>query len=599
MICSLLISTNAFAEDEIESSALETYEESTAEGIYESIPETFEESVDAFDDVYEDDIYINPVYDNELNESSLTNDIEIYSMRSISNPCYYSWSEVVNAVRQAMTSRSASLTIDYESSEPLATGWLKLLLSDIMEETSSAVEGDYLECHFGGCKSSRKTSQRNGIYHHQLTLTFTYYTTADQEAVVTEWVSKLLKSFNFTSSTSDYDKIKTIYDWLTSNVSYDYTNLNNDSYKLKYSAYAALVNRTSVCQGYTGLAYRLLKESGIDVRIITGTSSGERHAWLIVKLDGLYYNLDPTWDAQQSAYKYFLRGDNNFSNHYRAAEFLTDSFYQRYPMANSNYSYSKSVTKTKEFVTRLYQVCLGRNPDASGLQAWTNQLASGVNTGIQAAYGFVFSGEFLNKNLCNEDYVKLLYKAFLGREADASGLKAWVGTLESGKTREHVFNGFAMSTEFGNLCKEYEILRGESIPEPTYGVLPSGNCSVCGKEDGITGFVTRLYRVCLNREPDMGGLNAWCNVLRSHESSGSEVAYGFIFSSEFINKNLSNEDYVEHLYKAFMGRDSDAAGKSAWIKVLEKGESRKHVFDGFVGSREFTEICNSYGILRD
>ena len=36
----------------------------------------------------------------------------------------------------------------------------------------------------------------------------------------------------------------------------------------------------------------------------------------------------------------------------RAAEFLTDSFYQRYPMANSEYAYSKSITKIKELSTK-------------------------------------------------------------------------------------------------------------------------------------------------------------------------------------------------------------------------------------------------------
>ena len=52
-------------------------------------------------------------------------------------------------------------------------------------------------------------------------------------------------------------------------------------------------------------------------------------------------------------------------------------------------------------------------------------------------------------------YIKLLYRAFLGREADAAGLSSWINVMERGTTREEVFNGFAMSTEFRGLCSQY------------------------------------------------------------------------------------------------------------------------------------------------
>ena len=251
------------------------------------------------------------------------------------------------------------------------------------------------------------------------------------------------------------------------------------------------------------------------------------------------------------------------------------------------------------FVTRLYRVCLSRKPDAGGLKYWKSQLEKKEITGVQAAYGFVFSKEFNGKNLCNEDYVEQLYEAFMGREADAAGELAWVKLLESGTTREEVFNGFALSKEFSGLCSQYGIEQGSGIEIPKFGTTPTASCTICGKEDGVTGFVTRQYQVCLNRKPDGAGLKDWCSQLRNHTATGREVAYGFIFSQEFIGKKYSNADYVEHLYEAFMGRSSDAAGKKMWVDYLNKGWSREKVFDGFVGSQEFTGICNSYGIVRD
>lgn len=270
------------------------------------------------------------------------------------------------------------------------------------------------------------------------------------------------------------------------------------------------------------------------------------------------------------------------------------------PAANNNNSGNDSGTKIEQFVTRLYDVCLDRDPDEGGMNDWVNRLSNGTETGTSAAYGFIFSQEFQNRNFCNNDYVKQLYRAFMGREYDSDGLAGWVNGLESGMTREEVFNGFAQSAEFGNLCNEYGISLGNGIAIPQYGTVPKGKCSVCGATDGVTAFVTRLYNVCLDRQPEEAGLKDWTDNLWAHTKSGKDVAFGFIFSQEFTNKGLSDEDYVEYLYRAFFDRASDAGGKSDWLNRMHReGYSRLDVFNGFVGSAEFDNLCKKYGITRD
>ena len=140
---------------------------------------------------------------------------------------------------------------------------------------------------------------------------------------------------------------------------------------------------------------------------------------------------------------------------------------------------------------------------------------------------------------------------------------------------------------------------GTGIGIPEYGTVPKGTCNICGEEDGVTAFVKRLYNVCLDRKADETGLAYWTEQLWNHTNSGRGVAYGFVFSEEFTNRGLSNEDYVEYLYEAFMGRASDSDGKADWVKRLEMGWTKEAVFDGFAGSIEFNNICMSYGILRD
>ena len=257
----------------------------------------------------------------------------------------------------------------------------------------------------------------------------------------------------------------------------------------------------------------------------------------------------------------------------------------------------------EEFVARLYRICLSREPDAAGLKDWTGKLRNRQITGVQAAYGFVFSREFIGRNLCNSDYVEQLYQAFMGRKSDAAGKTDWVGKLSRGVTREEVFNGFALSVEFDNLCNIYGIEQGRGISIPAKGTVANGKCAICGKteavpDDGVTGFVKRLYSVCLNREADTVGLSDWTNRLRKHQITGRDAAFGFFFSPEFINKKYSDSTYVEYLYTAMMGRASDKGGKNDWLNRLATGWTREMVFDGFAGSQEFTGICADYDITR-
>ena len=288
---------------------------------------------------------------------------------------------------------------------------------------------------------------------------------------------------------------------------------------------------------------------------------------------------------------------------------LTYRAYESFDALNSNFVFKipvyknmpgneppANLEKVQGFVRRLYAICLDREPEQSGIDYWTEILINRKQTGSQVAYGFIFSEEFKGKNYCNSCYVKHLYNAFMGRDYDEGGLQYWIEKLETGDTREFVFNGFVLSNEFGDICAEYGIERGEGIVVPQYGTLPEGDCSLCGEKNAVSQFVTRLYNLCLDREPDAGGLNYHCRSLWDHTCSASDVAHGFVFSEEFQNKGLDDTTYVEYLYRVFMGREAEDEGRQYWVDLLSNGYTREDVFKGFAGSNEFKGICNKYGV---
>jgi len=244
----------------------------------------------------------------------------------------------------------------------------------------------------------------------------------------------------------------------------------------------------------------------------------------------------------------------------------------------------EEIDEIERFVTRLYERVLNRKPDAGGLQYWSNQLRNRTGTGASVARGFFFSNEFLKRpGITNEKYLEILYMTLLNRSPDSSGLVYWSNQLHAGIPRENIFAGFVNSNEFDKLCKQYGITRGSYTP-------PSGGLA--------RAFATRLYRLTLQREPDLGGLNYWHDALRSGKATGASVAQGFLFSTEMRNRSLSNEQFVEVLYNAILGRNSDASGKAYWVNQLRNGTSRESVFAGFVNSQEFGNLCSSYGIQR-
>jgi len=112
----------------------------------------------------------------------------------------------------------------------------------------------------------------------------------------------------------------------------------------------------------------------------------------------------------------------------------------------------------------------------------------------------------------------------------------------------------------------------------------------------VTEFVTRFYRLCLDREPDAAGLDAWVNNLLSRKIAGAQVAEGFIFSAEFTAKNTSNDVFLAILYRAFFNREPDADGFNKWLELLDAGNTRQFVLAGFVNSEEFKTLCKTYGI---
>lgn len=148
-----------------------------------------------------------------------------------------------------------------------------------------------------------------------ITVYLEYRESAEQTAYVDREVQRILRTV-LKPGMNDHEKVKAIHDWIVLHLAYDVT-LKKDT------AYAALKEGATVCQGYALLAYKMLKEAGIENRIVEGEAGGQLHVWNLVRLDGLWYHLDTTWDdpvpdrKNEVSYQYYLRTDDQMQTDHK------------------------------------------------------------------------------------------------------------------------------------------------------------------------------------------------------------------------------------------------------------------------------------------
>lgn len=186
-----------------------------------------------------------------------------------------------------------------------------------LEETMNALFNDHPELYWAN--TSYKYAVDSGGIVHKVKLSYGI-SVSDLQVAKNSFnsvVSDMVAGANQYSN--DLDKERYIYDRICS------MNTYNASNSWSQSAYSALTTGSSVCAGYARAFQIVCLEAGIPCYYVTGTSKGQNHAWNIVQIDGVYYNVDLTWDdcigevTGYNSYYYFNKNDIEFaSDHSRS-----------------------------------------------------------------------------------------------------------------------------------------------------------------------------------------------------------------------------------------------------------------------------------------
>ena len=318
----------------VEASEVTTMESVKASSNQSEVTKPEENTIYAVNPLYEDVISIDDLKRKLDSESSDKESADGEQLFGASAGQYFSdYDSAVSYLRKQMVSRETEITLNFPESwfTSHKDGLYWDLLYDAMkcDESSTGQEGDALLYGYAGCNVSYSTAG-------YIKYTMSYHSNAEQEAKLTEAVAMAMTELQL-NGLSEAKKITKIHDYICNHVDYEY----NSKEEQIYTAYGALCTGKAVCQGYAVLFYRLCKEAGLSVRIISGTGNGGAHGWNIVRIGSKYYNVDCTWDGQGATTynKYLLKSEADFKDHTRKSWKVADSHYLDYMSAEFNTQY--------------------------------------------------------------------------------------------------------------------------------------------------------------------------------------------------------------------------------------------------------------------
>ncbi|AOZ93472.1 transglutaminase domain-containing protein [Paenibacillus crassostreae] len=239
----------------------------------------------------------------------------------------------VNDIQQVLLSAMNGHQVNVEFVYKGKTNSLKTQLKQALDQ---AMESDpYINYTIASYGYSYRGSHNTA----DVSVKLSYRETAAETAYVEKQVNQVLKEI-IIPSMNDHEKVKAIHDWIVTHLKYDTT-------LQKYTAFDGLNTGSTVCQGYSLLTYKMLKEAGIENRIVEGTATPEGsntsqlHAWNLVLLSGSWYHLDTTWDDPVPDQKdvvgteYYLRNDKQMHKDH--------SWTKPYPAATTLYRDTLSI----------------------------------------------------------------------------------------------------------------------------------------------------------------------------------------------------------------------------------------------------------------
>ncbi|MBO4494891.1 MAG: DUF4214 domain-containing protein [Clostridiales bacterium] len=251
-------------------------------------------------------------------------------------------------------------------------------------------------------------------------------------------------------------------------------------------------------------------------------------------------------------------------------------------LTSLNVSFMKELVQLNVEGNHLTELKLGRHMNLENLDTAYKDL-----TVVDVRKCPLLLSEFEEYGIKNDEYFKYLYCGIpfdIGESHEQSDYDK-MGRILPKDTESYIV---LFTLDYATNLLGYEVPEVPGYPrKPIEPEVPT-----------FEDFVERLYTVALSRESDPEGKTFWIKEVVENGKTGADCARFFLLEApEFMNRNLTNENFVETLYDTFFDRLADADGKNVWLDELYSGrKTRSDVVNDFIESTEWCNVCATYGV---
>jgi hypothetical protein len=219
------------------------------------------------------------------------------------------------------------------------------------------------------------------------------------------------------------------------------------------------------------------------------------------------------------------------------------------------------------FVQQQYIDFLSRFPEASGFQAWMNVLNSCNGDAaclhgpegkrVAVSRGFYQSNEFHEKGFLSHRFYALSFGRLATYDEFTRDMRSLTGaTAEETLAKRAAFAGSwvqradfrAAYDSLSNAAFVDKLLQTGGVTLASRNQLDNqsktraqvlreiADSSEVQAKEYDPSFVAIQYYGYLRRAPETAGYNAWLNYLRSHPGDYNTMVWGFVYSTEYVNR---------------------------------------------------------------
>lgn len=255
---------------------------------------------------------------------------------------------------------------------------------------------------------------------------------------------------------------------------------------------------------------------------------------------------------------------------------------------------TKQASTAEAQVDYAYCLILDRPVDGGGLSSWKASIESG-KPATDIVLAILNSDEFAHKHtlakLSNPAFVSLMYSLLLDREPDGGSLASYANQLERGNAqRTDVAESIVASGEFRS---KHPILFASAARSDQMQRL-TGSTRNCDPGSGNpTAEMQAAYIHCLvlGRTADASMLAKMTEAL-SRGTPPLKLVTALLesneFSEQYRSSSLNDSEFVELVYRLLLDREPDVAGLSSYRELIDRGAlSRIGIAKALIESSEF------------